>query len=278
MATLRLGLFGAGISRSAAPRFHVLAGRLCGLDVTYERFDLEGREEDFEAAVEQARDIGVHAVNITHPLKERAFALCEVPDAEVARLGAVNTVLFHVPREGRPLGYNTDWPGFKTGFVANLGGESPGVAAVVGCGGVARAVGFGLLELGATELRLFDIDAARAASLAAALREAGGVVRLCEDVAEAVRDVDGIANCTPVGMWQHPGTPVPAALIDGQRWAFDAIYTPRETEFLRDVRAAGLAVMDGWELLLYQGVDCFRLFSGHALEVEAIRAALAEPE
>jgi shikimate dehydrogenase len=82
------------------------------------------------------------------------------------------------------------------------------------------------------------------------------------DIATAVIDADGVVNCTPVGMIGHPGSAVDASLLGGQRWAFDAVYTPVDTQFLGAARRAGLATISGYELFFHQGIQAFELFTG----------------
>ena len=74
----------------------------------------------------------------------------------------------------------------------------------------------------------------------------------------------------------YDGTPVPAELMAGAEWAFDAVYTPVDTQFLQDAAAEGLAVISGYELFFHQGVDAWALFSGCPVEPATLRAALGE--
>jgi len=77
-----------------------------------------------------------------------------------------------------------------------------------------------------------------------------------------------------VGMVGYEGTPLPRAAMVGAEWAFDAVYTPVETEFLQDAAAEGLAVLSGWELFFYQGVHAWAHFAGKPLDEAALRDAL----
>ena len=152
----------------------------------------------------------------------------------------------------------------------------PGAVGLVGTGGVGRAVAFGLLELGASFLNLYDLSLAKAKALATSLKQANPqlTVRVCHDVYQLTEGVAGLVNCTPVGMYQYPGTPIPPALLKGKRWAFDVIYTPLETEFLAAARTEGLALLSGYELFFYQGVDAFEYFTGIKVDEARLRIAL----
>jgi shikimate dehydrogenase len=274
-SVIRLGLIGDNIAASQSPRLHELAGRLTGRDVRYERLVPREMGLDFEAVFRHAQEAGFRGLNITYPYKERVTRLVTIPDPEVAALGAVNTVLFG---EGAPTGHNTDWSGFIAGYRHALGDRAPGPVCMVGAGGVGKAVAFGLLSLGLEELRVVERDLPKAEALAAALRAARPSLeaRVTGDVAEGTRGAAGLVNCTPVGMVGYEGTPVPATLLRGAEWAFDAVYTPVETEFLTDAAAAGLRIMSGYELYFYQGLHAYEWFHGTPIPEEVLREALRE--
>jgi shikimate dehydrogenase len=275
MATIRLGLIGDNIRRSQSPLLHVLAGRLCGLDVTYEPLIPADLGIGFDAVFDRCRETGFRGINITYPYKERVFPRLQIRDAVVRALGACNLAMFEA--DGAALGENTDYSGFKSAFSGEFRDFSAGIVAIAGAGGVGKAVAFGLADLGADELRLFDPDAAKAAALRDSLAAMAPRldVRVVGSIEEAAVGADGLVNCTPFGMAGYPGTAIPRRVIGRQHWAFDAVYTPVNTEFLRDAAAAGLATMSGYELFFHQGVDAFRIFTGREVDQAALRAALA---
>ena len=274
MTGVRLGLIGDNIARSKSPLLHVEAGRLCGLEVCYERLVPADMGLSFETIFERCRKGGFDGINITYPYKEQVVPLVRIDAPEVSRLGACNTVLFS---GSRPAGYNTDHSGFIAAYRGVFAGREPGTVAMAGAGGVGRAVAFALAALGARHLRLFDVDRERAGALARSIGAAatGMAVEVCSDIAQAASGADGLVNCTPLGMTGYPGTAVPAALMGTAKWAFDAVYTPVETGFITDARAAGLEVMSGYELYFHQGVDAFRLFTGKEVDQMALREILA---
>jgi shikimate dehydrogenase len=275
---VKLGLIGVGIGRSRAPMLHRLAGELSGLTLTYDLIQLESHlAGDFDQALEACRSRGYRGVNVTYPFKEHAAELAEVGSERVRRLGAVNTIRFDAAAAAQ--GFNTDYTGFKRALAARLPDRRPGSVAIIGTGGVGRAIAFGLADLGATQLRLFDRDAARSEKLVAAVRAQADVrVCQCRSVEEAAAAADGLVNATPVGMHQYPGTPIPRDLIGAQSWAFDAVYTPAQTRFLLDARSAGLQVISGYELFFYQGVDAFEVFTGMRVDEARLREALMRSE
>ena len=91
---------------------------------------------------------------------------------------------------------------------------------------------------------------------------------------EAAKGVQGVINCTPVGMVGYEGTPIAGDALAGAEWAFDAVYTPAKTQFLTDAAAHGLTIVSGWELFFFQGVHAWKLFSGLPLDADALRQEL----
>ncbi|MEO3432013.1 shikimate dehydrogenase [Inquilinus sp. CAU 1745] len=270
---VRLGLIGDNIGRSRSPRLHRLAGELCGLSVSYEPLVPPDLDLDFDAVFTRCQAEGFRGLNITYPYKEKVVARLRIEDTRVRAIAACNTVTFE---EGGPLGFNTDCSGFVSAFRENFPDAAPGIVAMAGAGGVGKAVGFALASLGAAELRLFDGDFAKADALSVVLRQAAPAMRVtvAGSVGEAVSDADGVVNCTPLGMVGYPGSAIPKPLLAGRSWAFDAVYTPVETEFLQDARSKGLEVMSGYELFFHQGVDAFRIFTGCEVDQAALKAAL----
>ncbi|SDW50888.1 shikimate dehydrogenase family protein [Paracoccus sanguinis] len=273
---LQLGLIGDNIAASQSPRLHRLAGASNGMRVNYASLIPAREGAPFPALFARAAAQGYRGLNITYPYKEQVVPMVLV-SPELARLGAVNTVIF--APEG-PQGHNTDYTGFMTAYRGVRGSTPPGVVALIGTGGVGRAVAFGLGTLGASGLRLVDRDADKARAMAADLARAfpDMEVHVAATAEDAAAGAQGLVNCTPVGMVGYPGTPLPGHAMRGAEWAFDAVYTPVETEFLIDAAAAGAAIISGWELFYWQGVHAWRLFTGRDVDEAWLRAALIAGE
>jgi shikimate dehydrogenase len=272
MESIRLGLIGDNIAGSKSPLLHRLAGELCGLHVTYERLIPAYLGQDFDAVFERCRCERYRGINITYPYKEHVVAKLDIDDAIVRAVAACNTVVFDGPR---PLGLNTDYTGFIDAFRGTFGTANPGTVAMAGSGGVGKAIGFALGSLGASALRLFDRERPKAEALASSLAAVSGMaVEIAGSIQEAVTGADGIVNCTPLGMLGHDGSAIPKSIIGGQRWVFDAVYTPVDTRFLKDAGAAGIAAMSGYELFFFQGVNAFKIFTGRDVDQAALRREL----
>ncbi len=277
MPAIRLGLIGDNIAASRSPALHHLAGQMCGLDVSYDLLVPRLLGLDFEATFDRARADGYRGLNITFPYKERVLSRVVIHEPTVRSIAACNTLVFE---PSGAIGTNTDYTGFLGAYRGNFGDAAPGRVAMAGCGGVGKAIGFALAKLGAETLSLFDAEWAKADELARALAGVYGAldVQVAGSIEQACENADGLVNCTPLGMVGYDGSAFPDAVLHGRRWAFDAVYTPMDTPFLVGARTAGLSAMSGYELLLYQGIDCFRIFTGCAIGAAELRRALAKSD
>lgn len=274
---IKLGLLGNNLGRSRAKNLHELLGELYGLDVTYEPMDLLNRPGavSIAAELERCRAEGFTGVNVTHPYKQRAFAhVTTVPDFPEG-LTSVNTVLF---TPDVMLADNTDFSGFCRAFVSQFGENfNPGRVLMLGAGGVGVAIAHGLKRLGADEMVIHDVRRETAQDLVERLSEVNLPARLAQaDLVAEMQNTDGLVNATPIGMFQYPGNPFPAAGFGPQRWAFDAIYTPENTEFLQQCRQRDIKTLSGFLLFLFQGLDAFKHFTGVTAEAEKVKRLFLE--
>jgi shikimate dehydrogenase len=276
---IRLGLIGDNIAVSKAPELHRAAARLCGVDLDYQRLVPRDLGLDFEAVVSQAMAQGYRGLNITHPYKERILEFVTVESAVVNAIAACNTVLF----AKTTVGLNTDYTGFFEAFKSRFGDANPGVVGVAGSGGAGKAIAFALAKLGAKSLKLFDVDERKSRALAHSLSEfqaktsefrSGTQVAVASSLQDVCEGVSGLVNCTPLGMAGYGGNAFENIKLKGVTWMFDAVYTPLETPFVKQGQAAGVEVLSGYELFLFQGIHAFQLFTGHQVDADALREAL----
>lgn len=270
-----VGLIGSGIGPSLSPALHEREAAELGLRYRYRRWDLDDLGEPPSAVGEllaRARAEGYRGLNITHPCKQLVLDHLDEIDSDAAALGAVNTVVFD---GARAIGHNTDHSGFARSLQRGLPEVALDRVLLLGAGGAGAAVAHALLGLGAGEVRIVDLDADRAAELAASLPEravTGG--RLDDELDKA----DGLVHATPTGMAAHPGLPVPAALLRPEMWVADVVYRPLATELVVTARQRGCRVLDGGGMAVFQAVDAFRLFTGLEPNAERMLRHFAELE
>jgi len=253
--TLLCGLIGENIGNSRLSKALDIMAADVGIEVAFTPIDtLEIEGFDFDDQIDLLRSDGWTGVTVTHPWKTHAATWADgamVPGT--AHLGAANTLIFD------PVtGHNTDYTGFLSAF-PNVLNRSPGSVAVAGAGGVARAVVPALIALGAGPVHIWDLDADMAHELAA---RTGAIAVDIADSTDAIRDADGLANCTPLGMAPYGGTAFDPLLLGHQKWAFDAVYTPTDTPFALAAKSAGLDVLTGFDLFRFMAMQSFEAYTG----------------
>ncbi|WP_036019447.1 shikimate dehydrogenase [Paraburkholderia mimosarum] len=270
------GLIGSGIGASLTPAMHEKEGRELGFNYVYRRIDLEALELTPAALPElllAAERMGFDGLNITYPCKQAVIELLDELSDDARALGAVNTVLL---RDGKRIGHNTDWSGFARAFRRGLPDVSLEAVVQLGAGGAGAAVAHAALQMGAKALTLFDVDAARAASLAAELqaRFPAARVRAGGDLRDVLLHATGLIHATPTGMAKLPGLPLPAEYLHERLWVADIVYFPIRTALLEAAEARGCRTLSGGGMAVYQAVDAFRLFTGVEPDAERVYAHL----
>ena len=238
---------------------HEQAAEALGARCHYQLIEVAGADPaELRALLDGVRRLGFAGVNVTFPYKEAVVPLLDEMSPGASAIGAVNTV---VVRDGRLIGHNTDTTGFERAIGDLVAGSNHGPVALIGAGGVGKAIAFALANLGVVEISIFDADRVKAERLAMQLR--GRMeARVADDVANALQGAAGVVNGTPVGMLPDRGMAVPEALLHSDLWVADAVYTPLWTPLLTAARARGAKVMTGRELAIYQAADAFELFTG----------------
>ncbi|WP_027549800.1 shikimate dehydrogenase [Bradyrhizobium sp. Cp5.3] len=269
---LLTGLLGAPIAHSASPAMHERAAEALGLRGHYQLIEIAGADAALlSTLLEGVRRLGFAGINVTYPYKEAVVPLLDELAPGAAAMGAVNTV---VVRDGRLIGHNTDTTGFARA-VAPLLAPSANAVAVIGAGGVGKAIAFALASLEVADIRIFDSEPARAGKLASLLAARSGAT-VARSVEDALDGATGLVNGTPVGMLPNRGMPVPATLLHEGLWVADAVYSPLITPLLAAARAKGARIMTGRELAIYQAADAFELFTGLAPSTEVMGEAFDE--
>jgi shikimate dehydrogenase len=269
---LKLGLLGNGIGKTQSKKLHELIGELYNLDASYELMDLsEKKDVKIEEELARCQKEGFHGVNVTHPYKRDAFLHVNLMEGFPKGLTSVNTVVF---QEDGLLADNTDYLGFCEAYSQKFGEAKAPKTLLLGAGGVGLAIAFGLYKLKAQELVIYDMNKELATSLVQTLQKNNFPARLLEgDVNEAMKQADFLINATPVGMFQYPGNPFPKEGFGGQKWAFDAVYTPVNTEFLIECEKHDITTLSGFQLFLHQGIEAFKRFSGLDIDAKKVEDA-----
>ncbi len=272
--TQLVGLLGWPVEHSISPPMHNAAFASLGMDWCYLPFAV--RPEALAEALPGARALGLRGLNATVPHKQALLSLVDELTPEARAIGAVNTLLFG----DRMVGHNTDAAGFMRAL-RETGFRPEGCRALVlGAGGAARAVSYGLANAGA-RITLLNRTPERAIALAADLQAAipGADVRAAPlpqmQIGLLAAKADLIVNATSVGMWPHTDAmPWPEGLPFPERaLLFDLIYNPPETRLMAQARAQGARAENGLMMLVHQGAEAFRLWTGVEPPVDIMQAA-----
>ena len=204
--------------------------------------------------------------SVTNPHKQSIIAHLDEIDETAKQIGAVNTVRI----EGRNLfGYNTDAPGFIKPLMDNYGDLSGAKVAVVGAGGAARACVYSLVQQGA-EVTVFARDTNKANNLAESFN-----VRV-DSIPESFAGFYIVVNCTPLGTKgdTEDQTIATADQLEGVKLVYDLVYNPIETKLIREAKKAGVRTLGGLEMLIAQGAEQFKIWTGREAPLEAMTAAV----
>ncbi|MGA9140708.1 MAG: shikimate dehydrogenase [Methanocella sp.] len=248
------GVIGYPIEHTVSPVMQNAAFEALGMDCTYQAFQVKG--EQLQEAIMGAKCLGFGGLNVTIPHKEAVIKFIK-PDPVAAEIGAANTIDFK-----KMMAFNTDAPA-AVDALRDYGVEvSKKNVLVLGAGGAARAVVYGLLKNKAS-VTIANRTPAKAADLASYMRAVGDVFGTSFDgLQEKVRMADIVVNTTPVGMNWEDKLLVTRDMLDKTQTVFDLVYRPLETPLLKEAKAAGAKTVDGIAMLARQGARSFEIWTG----------------
>ena len=270
----RVVLIGHPVSHSLSGAMQQAAFDATGIDAKYELWDRA--PIGLPDAIEEVRGDDFLGANVTIPHKERVVPLIDRLTEDAHATGAVNTIT----REGKRLvGHNTDVPGFKVALDTLVGRQKmPRTAVVLGAGGGARAIVFGLIREGFQRVVVFNRHLHRAEGLVKYFGRSAAHMELRampwhESIIEAeLAKAKVLVNATSIGLVAGE-TPIPADIIPPELLVLDLIYD--RTRLLQDAEAAGCVVSDGHLMLLHQGAAAFSLWTGQPAPLQVMQDALA---
>nr|WP_289045218.1 shikimate dehydrogenase [uncultured Blautia sp.] len=272
-------LLGSPVAHSISPLMHNEAFQLLDLDYTYLCFEVN--EETLPAAVDGLKACGIRGFNLTMPNKNKIVELLDELSPAARLIGAVNTV---VNDDGHLIGYNTDGVGYMQA-VKDAGYDITGkTITIMGAGGAATAICAQAALDGVEKIHIFARETSRFWDRTQKLAENINSTLPCKAVLHENKDTAALAqaisesalllNATSVGMAPNTeGTIIEdTSLYHPDLIVSDVIYNPRETRFLKEAREAGCRTFNGMYMLLYQGAEAFRLWTGKEMPVKEIKA------
>ena len=253
-------LIGHPVKHSVSPQMHNAAFKELGLNCIYLVFDV--LEESLGEAVNGLRSIGVLGFNVTIPHKIRIIKFLDELDGSAKLVKAVNTV---IRRDDKLIGYNTDLYGVER-VLREVDELNRDLGLIIGAGGAGRASAIALTNLGFSEIIIANRTFERASNLAEQILELGFSAKPIPltDLPRYASSANLIINATPLGMAPSliSETPLKRDHIRRDSIVLDLVYNPLRTRLLIEAERAGACTISGLKVLVAQGAEAFKLWTG----------------
>lgn len=276
--TRLFGIVGHPVRHSLSPLMHNAAFRHLRINAVYLAFDVT----DLHPAMQGVRALDIQGLSVTIPHKEAVMPLLDEIDRQAQDIGAVNTV---VNRDGRLMGFNTDCIGARKALEEALASGVTGhgmqtvptntsllagkSVVILGAGGSAKAVAFGLKSAGMS-VHIANRTVEKAKKLAEVI---DGNFSSLDEVCNITADV--LVNTTSVGMAPNvDAIPVSVSALRNFSVVMDIVYSPLETTLLREAKRLGCITVNGLRMLLHQAVSQFELWTGVSAPFEVMEEVL----
>lgn len=268
-----VGLIGHPVEHSFSPPMHNAAFKALDMDYAYVAFDVD--PSDLKSAIEGAQSLNIKGFNVTIPHKIDVMQDLDELDEVAELIGAVNTIDFKNLK-----GYNTDGIGAIKAIEEVTPVKDKNVI-VAGAGGASRAISFYLAKYGASSITVLNRNADKAQSLAGDILASDLIDDVKADsiskISSCLNDADILVNTTPLGM--HPNVEESVATSEDMHEdlvVFDAVYNPHETLLLKEAVKAGAKPVYGIKMLLYQGAESFKIWTGSEPPIDVMENALKQ--
>ena len=269
-----VGLIGHPVEHSFSPPMHNAAFDKLGMDYAYVAFDVN--PNDLKSAINAGESLNIRGFNVTIPHKINVIQFLDEIDEVASLIGAVNTIDFKNLK-----GYNTDGIGAAKAIEEVTSIKNKNVV-VAGAGGASRAISFYIAKYGAESITILNRNIDRARSLVSDVLKSGLINDVTADSISKINDYlvngDILIDTTPIGM--HPNyDDEPIARAENMHEdlvVFDAVYNPNETVLLKEAIKAGAKPVYGIKMLLYQGAESFKIWTGRDAPVDEMEKALRQ--
>lgn len=270
-SALVCGIIGHPVAHSLSPWMQRRFAEQTGMDFLYSPFPVAPAA--LPAAIRGLQALGVRGVNVTIPHKEAVLPFLEEASAMVQAVGAANTLVF---AEGKIRGENTDVAGFARAIGRYTSARAAGPSLVIGAGGAARAVLHALALVGATPIYLANRTLARAEALAAEFDTLPiRPLPLSRDaLTPLLGDLQLVVNTSSRGLHGEDHPELALERMPKTGIVCDIVYKPLQTPLLAAAAAQGLRCVDGLGMLVAQGAESFRIWTGQLPDTDAVEEAM----
>ncbi|MBF0398585.1 MAG: shikimate dehydrogenase [Desulfobacterales bacterium] len=252
-------VIGDPVSHSLSPLMHNTAFSYIGYNAVYIAFQVK----DISRAISGIRALGIKGVSVTIPHKVKVMEYLDYIDDEAIKIGAVNTI---INREGELWGYNSDYIGANRAILEKTGIKDKDVL-IIGAGGAARAIGYGIIKEGG-KVTILNRSKEKGENLA---KDIGA------NFFYPLTDVNNIKchiliNTTSIGMVPDiQKTPFDKSNLQKEMVVMDIVYNPLQTRLLKEASDIGCTIIDGISMFVYQGVFQFELWTGKKAPIDIMK-------
>ena len=269
-----VGLIGHPVEHSLSPAMHNAAFKYLDLDFVYVPFDVSRKQ--LESAITGAKSLNIKGLNVTIPHKSEVINYLDSLDEISELIGAVNTIKFSI--QGVE-GYNTDGVG-AVRAIEEISSIKNKKIIILGAGGASRAISFQIIVKGADKViianRTLDKAFHLKSNLINKLNADVESVGLTDELKKELEDADILINTTPVGMYPNVNEKplVTSDMMHEGLIVNDIIYNPLKTGILKEAEIAGATPVSGIKMLIYQGIESFKIWTGVEPPVEVFQQSL----
>jgi shikimate dehydrogenase len=271
--TKLLGLIGDPVEHTLSPYMHNAAFKSLNLDYVYIPFHV--KKIELKAAIEGASSLEIKGLNVTIPHKTEVMKFLDVLDDTAELIGAVNTIKF----DDEIKGYNTDGLGAVRAIEETSTVRDKKIV-ILGAGGASRAISFQIILSGAGRVIIANRTLEKASLLKKNLVEKLDAnveaIDLGEKLNYELKDADILINTTPIGMYPniHQKPLVTSKMMHENLIVNDIIYNPLKTGILREAVKANAKIVTGVKMLIYQGIESFKIWTEVEPPVDVFKKAL----
>ncbi len=271
----KLGIIGCPLSHSISPAIQTAALDSCNFNGSYEKFEVS--KENLEVQLKFFKDNNFKGFNITIPHKIEMLKYLDFISPEAKKIGAVNTA--KITSDGHLEGYNTDIYGFIQAIPTELQHKIKS-AKILGCGGAALAVVFGLIELGTENITIYARDLNKANNFVQSLQDKTNIIFSIKNINDikSLSDTDILVNATPLGTkGKNEGfSPITEEVLKTAKkemLVYDLVYNPQQTLLIKTAQNIGLQTINGLNMLIFQGAKSFEIWTGIKPSIEKMKTA-----
>lgn len=271
--TKMLGIIGDPVIHSLSPMMqnHVLSK----LKLNLKYVPIHVTKENLSKKYQEITSSNFIGFNVTVPHKVAIMPYLDQVTKNAERLGAVNTVKFI---GGRSVGYNTDFIGFMDSLRRIRFDMEKKKSVVLGAGGSSRAIIYALIESRANEITIINRTIEKADKLGEYFSSVTGFTNFNiygfqnQKITEKIKEAAILVNTTSLGMDQKENScPLPENIqLPGNLLVYDLIYKPLETKLLKIAKTNGARTLNGLDMLIYQGIESLRIWTGLNIESNAM--------